>query len=235
MKSREYSSYEEYISHQIEKTDDVHRRRRLSKLEEARQKIFEERFKLLKFRNAFEEDDFGLCLGARYGEEVRALKTQCRAVGIDLVEQLPDVVKGDFHNIPFPDEHFDFVYTNSLDHAYDLEKVFSEVERVLKKNAYLCVDVDFGADGKHEATIINNLNDLISKFSNKLKIIDCMMLIDTRAKNVREVVVQKVPENINDVKNNLIVKPHQYVDEVRRFFQNAMKIAAAAGLLLEIK
>ena len=139
MKSREYSSYEEYLSHQIKKTDNDERRRRLSEISAARQQIFQERFKLLKFRNAFKEDDFGLCLGARYGEEVRALKTHCGAVGIDLVEQLPDVVKGDFHNIPYPDEHFDFVYTNSLDHAYDLEKVFSETERVLKENAYLCI------------------------------------------------------------------------------------------------
>ena len=231
MKSREYSSYEEYLAHQIKKTDNDGRRQRLSKIAAARQQIFEERFKLLKFRNAFKEDDYGLCLGARYGEEVRALKTQCRAVGIDLVEQLPDVIKGDFHNIPFPDEHFDFVYTNSLDHAYDLEKVFSEVERVLKENAYLCIDVDFGAYGNHEAIIINDLNDLTSRFSNKLKIIDCIMLVDARGQNIREVIVQKVPENINDIKNNLIVCPHQFVNEVLRLFQNTMKIATAAGFI----
>ena len=44
---------------------------------------------------------------------------------------------------PFPDKHFDFVFSittlHNL-HNYDLDKALREMERVGKKNKYLCVE-----------------------------------------------------------------------------------------------
>lgn len=45
---------------------------------------------------------------------------------------------GDFHSQPFPDEYFDVIcFFESLEHAYNLKKVFSEAHRVLKENGLL--------------------------------------------------------------------------------------------------
>ena len=45
--------------------------------------------------------------------------------------------------LPFPDDHFDFVFSittlHNL-HSYDLDKALREMERVGKKNKYLCVE-----------------------------------------------------------------------------------------------
>lgn len=45
--------------------------------------------------------------------------------------------------LPFPDHHFDFVYSittlHNL-HCYDLDKALREMQRVSKKNSYLCVE-----------------------------------------------------------------------------------------------
>lgn len=45
--------------------------------------------------------------------------------------------------LPFPDHHFDFVYSittlHNL-HCYDLDKALREIERVGKKNKYVCVE-----------------------------------------------------------------------------------------------
>ncbi len=47
------------------------------------------------------------------------------------------------NSLPFPDNHFDFVFSittlHNL-HNYDLDKALREMERVGKKNKYLCVE-----------------------------------------------------------------------------------------------
>lgn len=74
-----------------------------------------------------------LCLGARTGEEVEVAKqfgfSPC--VGIDLYPLGKDIIKADWHNMPFDDAFFDNVYTNSIDHCYDVEILALEVKRVL--------------------------------------------------------------------------------------------------------
>lgn len=47
------------------------------------------------------------------------------------------------NHLPFPDKHFDLVFSlNTLHnlHNYDLDKALREMERVGKKNKYLCVE-----------------------------------------------------------------------------------------------
>lgn len=47
------------------------------------------------------------------------------------------------NSLPFPDNHFDFVFSittlHNL-HNYDLDKALREIERVGKKNKYICVE-----------------------------------------------------------------------------------------------
>ena len=88
-----------------------------------------------------------LCLGARLGGEVCAfLDHGCFAVGVDLNPGADNkvVLPGDFQNLVFADRSIDIVYTNSLDHSFDLDGVCNEVARVLKTTGFFIVEADPG-------------------------------------------------------------------------------------------
>jgi SAM-dependent methyltransferase len=59
-------------------------------------------------------------------------------------DELKDCLQiGNANNLPFPDNYFDFVFSiNTLHnlHNYDLDKSLREMERVGKKNKYICVE-----------------------------------------------------------------------------------------------
>lgn len=152
---RRYDDYAEYLDHQANKLGNIEERLRAREHEDL--EIFTERFRaceaLAGARNV-------LCLAARIGTEVRALlDLGYFAVGIDLNpgQGNPYVVAGDFHALVFADGSVDAVYTNSLDHVYDLEKVIAEVARVLRPGGILVTDILEGwsegfVAGKYEAT-----------------------------------------------------------------------------------
>jgi SAM-dependent methyltransferase len=81
----------------------------------------------------------GICHGARNGFEVECLRQRmpgCKVTGTDIAPtatQFKNMLVWDFHN-PNPawTGKFDFVYSNSLDHAYDPEKAVGEWLRQLK-------------------------------------------------------------------------------------------------------
>ena len=59
-------------------------------------------------------------------------------------EEIKDRLQvGNANSLPFPDDHFDFVFSittlHNL-HNYDLDKALREMERVGKGNKYLCVE-----------------------------------------------------------------------------------------------
>ncbi len=59
-------------------------------------------------------------------------------------EEIKDRLQvGNATSLPFPDNYFDFVYSittlHNL-HCYDLDKALREIERVGKKNKYICVE-----------------------------------------------------------------------------------------------
>lgn len=74
-----------------------------------------------------------LCLGARTGAEAIAANEVglVGSVGIDLHPIGPKVIRGDWHALPFPPAAFPNVYTNSLDHCLDLDRLTAEMRRVL--------------------------------------------------------------------------------------------------------
>ena len=90
-----------------------------------------------------------LCLGARLGSEVEAfISFGHAAIGIDLNPgpNNPYVMAGDFHALQFADASFDCVYTNSLDHAFELDKIAAEVRRVLRPNGLFLLEAVYGTD-----------------------------------------------------------------------------------------
>jgi len=109
-----------------------------------------------------------LCLGARSGAECEALiKRGCFAVGIDLNPGAENryVVTGDFHDLQYADGSVDIVYTNSLDHAFDLERIVNQIARVLKDGHRFIaeiVDPAGHAPGDYEATWWSSVDDVVA-------------------------------------------------------------------------
>ena len=80
-------------------------------------------------------------------------------------------VAGVSENIPFPDEHFDFVSSfNSLDHVDDLAKSISEIKRILKPNGYFLLIADI-----HDHPTLTEPSafswDIVPRFADELEIV----------------------------------------------------------------
>ncbi|HSL70392.1 MAG TPA: class I SAM-dependent methyltransferase [Longimicrobiales bacterium] len=148
--SRLYPDYDSYLEHQRTKLDALraksirgHDRRFYDALQERLPQLSID----LHGRNV-------LCLAARQGTEVRAFIEQgAFAVGIDL-NPGPDnryVLVGDFHDLQFADGTVDVVYTNSLDHAFNLDQILAEVQRVLVPGGWFIAEVGVGTaqDARH--------------------------------------------------------------------------------------
>lgn len=164
---RSYDSYEDYLEHQKAKLE-THS---FGRYDEEFRAALRERLKSLELewpgRNV-------LCLGARLGSEVKAfLDLGASAVGIDLNPGKENcyVVQGDFHDLQFPANSVDVVYTNSLDHAFDIDRVAQEVGKVLKPDGLFLVEAVQGRDqginpGFFESFFWKNIDELVRLFEN---------------------------------------------------------------------
>ena len=139
---RSYKDYDEYVNHQVAKLGKI--RDGLIRNREEAIADFTERFRACE---QLKDADTVLCLGARLGSEVQALLNLGHfAVGIDLNPGTDNqyVLTGDFHDIVFPDGSVSAVYTNVLDHVFDLEKTLAAVYRILKPDGLFIADVLLG-------------------------------------------------------------------------------------------
>lgn len=136
-----YASYDAYLQRQLNKTLNPKLREIWTTRDWDRKvKVFSEFFESLKKRELLSNGSKSLCIGARVGQEVAALKRVgvSDSVGIDLVPYPPLVVKGDFHHQPFGDGTFDFEFSNVFDHALYPWKFVGEIERTLRPGG-ICV------------------------------------------------------------------------------------------------
>jgi SAM-dependent methyltransferase len=161
-KKRTYSSYRDYLAHQKDKLQRID----LSEYDVKYRDILRERLKAL---NIPWHSKTVLCLAARVGTEVKSfLDLGSFAVGVDINpgQNNPYVLYGDFHAIQFPSHSVDVVFSNSLDHAFDVQKLISEIRRVAKPQGYLVVEAERGAGAKwpdfYESFCWSKIDDLIS-------------------------------------------------------------------------
>lgn len=163
-----YQSYESYIHHQLNKTLNP----KLQKIWVTRDwdrkvKVFANFFQSLKQRNLLYNSSKSLCIGARVGQEVSALKSigVLDSVGLDLVPHPPHVIKGDFHAQPFENESFDFEFSNVFDHALYPWKFVGEIERTLKPDGVCVIHVALNRRGdKYSANDLESVEGLVNLF-----------------------------------------------------------------------
>lgn len=113
-----------------------------------------------------------LCLAARLGAEVRAfIDCGCFAVGLDLNpgEGNKYVVHGDFQQIQFANDSVDVVFTNAVDHVFNLDIFIGEICRVLKADGLLIMDLIRGkAEGvqpeEYESLFWDTIDDILAPF-----------------------------------------------------------------------
>ncbi|CAI9272476.1 unnamed protein product [Lactuca saligna] len=116
----EYTSYDIHIHHQLHKTTNPKLRKIWTSRDWDRKiQVFTQFFLQLKQEKLLANSSKALCVGARVGQEVEALKRVGvnDSIGLDLVPYPPIVIKGDFHHQPFDDKTFDFDFSNVFDHA----------------------------------------------------------------------------------------------------------------------
>jgi SAM-dependent methyltransferase len=134
------NSYANYLKHQSFKFFLLEKR--LDKEFNTMTQYFKKNFKKLKLKKGNT-----LCLGARTGAEVKAFRELGYfAIGVDIKypKDSPYVFYGDFHNLDFPDQSFDIIYANILDHVYNYKKFFKEILRTTKRNGKFIFDIQKG-------------------------------------------------------------------------------------------
>lgn len=124
-----------------------------------------------------------VCLGVRSGEEVFCFQKIFLGnnIGINVfgTDINPRSAFGsrifccDFNNNPEDWENkFDVVYSNSIDHAYDVEKTLEEWIRITSKGGILVIQFGNLGGGTSESDLYSfsehGVNDLISKFSGRV-------------------------------------------------------------------
>lgn len=155
LRRRDYASYEEYVVHQQQKLDETLKLRGgfPNDAVYAWRVRFYRRFKHLV--GLLPADATIVCAGARTGTEVEVLRDLGfkRAYGIDLNPgpSNPLVRVGDFMHLENETSSVDLVYSNSIDHAFDLEQLFAEHARVIKPDGYVLYELDLGL-GRTEST-----------------------------------------------------------------------------------
>jgi len=142
---RDYATYDEYVTHQKLKLEEmVKMKGGFSNFD-----IFDYRLKFYsRFRHLkglLPADAAILCCGARQGTEVEVFRDLgfFQASGIDLNPGPgnPLVKPGDMMKLEAADNSLDLIYTNCVDHAFDLDAMLREHSRALKPNGFLLYDV----------------------------------------------------------------------------------------------
>ena len=163
IRTRPYGSYADYISHQASKLNaKAHRAEHYDAQLVQELSVRVQDLDLMSARV--------LCLGARLGGEVRVFRDLgAFAWGIDL-NPGPDnayVSFGDFQNVQLSDGSCDVVFTNSLDHASDLERVAREARRLLRSEGLFVIELaDFSSEppASWESTYWESEEDVVRLF-----------------------------------------------------------------------
>ncbi|XP_062114924.1 uncharacterized protein LOC133828864 [Humulus lupulus] len=163
-----YTTYESYIHHQLNKTLNPKLRKIWTTRDWDRKvRVFATFFASLTRRSLLSNSSKSLCIGARVGQEVSALRRigVSDSIGVDLVPHPPLVVGGDFHALPFANETFDFEFSNVFDHALYPRKFVGEIERTMKAGGICALHVSINRrTDKYSANDLFSVGPLLELF-----------------------------------------------------------------------
>lgn len=173
---RDYASYDEYVTHQKLKLEEMIK----IKGGFTNFDIFDYRLKFYsRFRHlvgVLPRDAKIVCCGARQGTEVEVLRDLgfSGAEGIDLNPgpDNPYVKPGDMMKLAAPDNSLDLIYTNCVDHAFDLDAMLAEHSRALKPGGYLLYDIGVNMEeggGPFEAISWERTEDVLGRMLGKFR------------------------------------------------------------------
>ena len=174
LRFKQYDTYEQYIDDQVSKLTENQAALR-SKYDRKYQEFLK---RFARYKPSILPGSRILCLGARMGEEVYAWqKLGYDALGVDLKPASSIVIKGDWHKLPIGDDEFDVVYTNSIDHAYDIKITAREIDRVLCPAGILILELlakhasddakikaKFANKKRYESMLWNSDKDVLREF-----------------------------------------------------------------------
>ena len=174
IKKRVYlGGFENYLTHQKKKFDLY--KNTLNRDFENQVNYFYLLFKNIKLTNS--NRIYSLCLGARTGAEVKAFrKLNFFSIGVDInyPKNSPYVVYGDFHKLDFPDNSFDIIYSNCIDHCFDLKVFLSESKRLCNEDGIILFHIQKGSEdgsrdnfGDFEALGWKDANLIIKQIENE--------------------------------------------------------------------
>jgi Methyltransferase domain len=176
LRKRDYENYEEYLTHQKLKLEELVKiKGGFSNFD-----IFDYRVKFYtRFRHLpklLPREARILCCGARQGTEVDVLRDLgfLNARGIDLNPgpDNPLVSEGDMMRLAAPDNSLDLIYTNCVDHSFDLDAMVTEHARALKPGGYLLYDIAFNEEegaGVWESIAWEREEDVIRRLMEKFR------------------------------------------------------------------
>jgi hypothetical protein len=168
---RQYATYDEYIKHQSYRYIKSSTRNKFLSHFDVRLEKYTERFGVLKQKKYIKEGQNVLCLGARFGEECLAFQHYgLKTKGIDLVPTPPLVEKGDFMKLDIFDE-YDLCYTNSIDHALDLNVFLTNIHVALKNDGLFFVDIFIENKDKLEVQFFENKNSIVEDCKGKFSLL----------------------------------------------------------------
>jgi hypothetical protein len=165
---RDYATYDEYLTHQKLKLDEmVKMKGGFSNFD-----IFDYRLKFYRrfrsFTTLLPASAKILCCGARQGTEVDVLRdlgfVNARGIDLNPGPNNPLVSTGDMMKIDLPNDALDLLYTNCVDHAFDLDQMIAEHARVLKLDGYLLYDIGINMEeggGPFEAIAWDRTEDVV--------------------------------------------------------------------------
>jgi SAM-dependent methyltransferase len=108
-----------------------------------------------------------LCVGCRNRDEILYFRKKgaSEVVGIDLFGDHPEIQVMDMHDLKFPDNAFDVVYSrHSFEHAYDKRQAAQEFVRVLRPAGVVVIEVPGKYKGGADYNRFDSLDDVLVAF-----------------------------------------------------------------------
>lgn len=176
LRKRDYESYEEYLTHQKLKLEELVKiKGGFSNFD-----IFDYRVKFYtRFRQLpalLPRSAEILCCGARQGTEVDVLRDlgfgNARGIDLNPGADNPLVTEGDMMKLAVPDNSLDLIYTNCVDHSFDLDAMITEHARALKPDGYLLYDIAFNEEegaGVWESIAWEREEDVVRRLMEKFR------------------------------------------------------------------